>query len=142
MARRSEARLNILISEENDMKNAKILILAIAATAALPLSAAEKKFVATDDSIETKICIAAAKNNLRQYKRTVDSLSHRKSIQRKVANKLLCNDENVYGFAKRYQADKVAGYLSRYVKHEVTVKRELSDRIQKSESEIISVSAD
>ena len=125
----------ILLKKESDMKNVKTLLIAIAATTALPLSAAQYVFVAGNDSLETKVCIAAAENDLGKYKKATRALSLNKSIHKTVANDLSCNDQSLVGFARRYNADKTAKFVGRYTKHDVIIKREISDANSSAKSD-------
>lgn len=109
------------------MKNIKTLLVAIAAAAALPLSAANYVFIAGNDTTETKLCIAAAEDNLKRYKKTARALSMKKSIHRTLAEKLDCNDQSVLAFAQEYDAHSTAGFISRYSKEQVIIKREVSE---------------
>jgi hypothetical protein len=110
------------------MKNLKSITLAIVATVALPLSATQYVFVPGDNSLGTKICIAAAENNLPKYKRQVRLTSVKKVPDyRIIANTLTCNDQNLARFAMQYQANKTAAFINRYSEHEVIIRREVSD---------------
>lgn len=109
------------------MKNLKPFLLASLAVAVLPLSAAQYVFVPGNDRLETKVCIAAAENNLSKYKSRVRLLSNQKKPQyRVVARKLTCNDQNLASFARQYNADETASFISRYSNHEVIIRREIS----------------
>ncbi len=109
------------------MKNLKTLLLAIAATTALPLSAAQYVFVPGNTSVETKICIAAAEDNLSKYKSMHRLLSSKRSVYSIVANQLKCNDENVASFAKHYDANRTANFINRFTDPSVIIRREISD---------------
>lgn len=109
------------------MKNLKTMMLATVATLAFPLSAAQYVFVAGNDSLETKVCIAAAENNLTKYKKKVSLLSTKRTpTYRLIANTLRCNDKNVANFASHYGANKTAAFIGRYTDHEVIIRREIS----------------
>ncbi len=109
------------------MKKTKILLLAVVAAAALPLSAAQYVFIPGNSSIETRLCIAAAENNLGKYKRTARLLSSRKTVHQMVAKKLSCNEQSIGSFAQLYDADRTAAFIGKYSKHEVIIRREISD---------------
>ncbi len=110
------------------MKNLKTLMLTIVATTALPLSAAQYVFIPGDNSHGTKICIAAAENNLPKYKRKVNLATvSRIPEYRTIANTLRCNDQSLASFAMQYEANKTAAFINRYSQHEVIIRRELSD---------------
>jgi len=117
------------------MKSLKTLLFAVVAIVALPVSAAQYVFVPGNDSLETKICIAAAENNLMRYKHKVRLLSTKKTpTYRVVANTLRCNDTSLAKFALKYDADKTAAFIGRYVDHEVIIRREISAASESSES--------
>ena len=117
------------------MKNLKTLLLATAATVALPLSAAQYVFVPGNDRLETKICIAVAENNLIKYKHKVRLLStKRRPDYDVVANTLQCNDQSLASFALKYEADRTAAFISRSLEHEVIIRREISEAKESSKS--------
>lgn len=117
------------------MKNLKKLLLATAATVALPLSAAQYVFVPGNGSLETKICIAAAENNLAKYKHKVRLLSTQKApTYRVVANNLRCNEKSLAKFAMTYDAEKTAAFINRFADHEVIIRREISATSESSKS--------
>jgi len=116
------------------MNNVKTLLLAACVTTALPLSAAQYVFVAGNDSMETKLCIAAAENNLKKYKKTARAFSLNKSVHQVVANKLSCNDQNLASFAWKYGAADTAGFIGRYTESGVIIRREISDASKSTNS--------
>jgi len=110
------------------MKKLNTLLVGFVAAAVLPLSAAQYEFEAGDSSLETKICVAAAGNNLSQYKNAVDNLSSRHSIHRIVANKLTCNKMPIASFARMYDADNTVNFLAKYSDHNIIIRREVSSK--------------
>ncbi len=119
------------------MKKIKYLLLSAIAASALPLSAAQYVFVPGNDRIETQICIAAAENNLSKFKNKAQALSRNAGIYRKVANNLTCNDKSLADFAFQYDANKTVKFLDRYSKHNVKIRREISEnkkRFKENES--------
>lgn len=109
------------------MKNTYKLALATLVFTAVPASAAQYVFVSGNNSAETKICIAAAKGNVHRYKISAKSLSNRANVQQLIANKLTCNEQHIAEFARQYGAVKTANYISRYAKHGIIIKREISE---------------
>lgn len=116
-------------------KNLKLISLPLlfASSAACSIASAHENvsFDPGDKSYETKICIAAAENNLLKYKRAIDSLSPRKNravLNRVVAEKLKCNGMSVGEFALTNRADKTAQYIAYYT-NDVELKR-LASRIE------------
>ena len=116
------------------MRNIKKLLAGITLLAALPLGATNYVFVAGNDNLDTKLCIAASQDNLSKYKRVARTLSpnrleHRMlshKIHKDLAANLQCNNQSVLAFARQYQADKSAKFLSGYSEHEVLINREVS----------------
>ena len=108
------------------MKNTTKSIVGLAALIVLPATAGQVEFSAADDRTETKICVAAAANNLYQYKQKVESLSHRKNIHSIVANKLSCNGQPILKFAAAYNADDTAEFISKYSNYKITIEREVA----------------
>jgi|GEM_PF-654626 len=75
------------------------------------------KFIAADDSRETKLCVLAGSNEVRKLKKQVRNFprfNRRIPNTRFIANKVKCNDMFMTSFASRYNADNVANYLDRY----------------------------
>ncbi|MBV1911670.1 MAG: DUF3718 domain-containing protein [Kangiellaceae bacterium] len=109
------------------MKKVTYLLLSTLAAATLPLSAAQYVFIAGDDSVETRLCIAAAENKVMKFKNTARLVSSSKSINRKIARKLKCNDQTIADFAYQYDAYRTVKYLDRYLDHDVQIRREISE---------------
>ncbi|TWX71365.1 DUF3718 domain-containing protein [Colwellia sp. C1TZA3] len=83
----------------------------------LVTNAASYKFVAKNNSIKTKICIAVAEDNkpaLKSGIRTKGSAVSTSVLSRIVANSLTCNDLLVTAFAIKYNALETYRYLNRY----------------------------
>lgn len=93
---------------------------ALAATLALPATAANNehtrgqyKFVGTDNTLETKLCLTAVSDQVRQFKRQIADTGLRRS---RIAKGLKCNDVNVTVFAYQYGANTTGDFLNRYNK--------------------------
>ena len=81
------------------------------------------KFVAKDNSAETKLCVLAGSNEQKQLKRKINryaahgnyftGASYRATV-RFVANNIKCNNMVIGSFARRYNADDVASYLDKF----------------------------
>lgn len=82
------------------------------------VQAGDFKFVAGNDSIYTKFCVAAANNNLMQYNMRVNNSG---LSDRHVAQATLCNGENIANFAAKYNAQRTAKHINRYRKGNVTI---------------------
>jgi hypothetical protein len=109
------------------MKKFKYLLLATIAASALPISAAQYKFIPANDRVETKICIAAAENNLAKFKSQAMALSRNVGVYRTIAKKLTCNDKTIADFAYQYDANKTLKFLDRFSQHSVDIRREISE---------------
>ncbi len=109
------------------MNKIKTLLIASLALSALPLSAAQYKFVPANNTIETHLCIAAAENNLSKFKNKAMALSRSAGVYRVITRKLTCNDKSIADFAFTYDANKTVEFLDRFRKHDVQVRREISE---------------
>jgi len=75
------------------------------------------KFIAADDSRETKLCILAGSNEIRNLKQKVRNFPRFARLipnARFIANEVKCNDMFMESFASKYNADDVANYLDKY----------------------------
>ena len=74
------------------------------------------KFIAADDSRETKLCVLAGSNEVKKLKKQARNFPRFNRVipnTRFIANKVKCNDMFMTSFASRYNADNVANYLDR-----------------------------
>jgi len=109
------------------MNKVKILLLTSIAAIVLPSTAAQYVFVAGNNSLETRACIAAAENKLLKFKRTAKLVAPRGNSFRKVVNLLKCNDKSLADFTYQYDADKTLKFIDRFSKHDVLIRREVSE---------------
>ncbi|MDH5433006.1 MAG: DUF3718 domain-containing protein [Gammaproteobacteria bacterium] len=113
------------------MKYFKYLFLAILTSATTYISADTYEFVAYDDSMETKICVAAVKDDVKRYSRLVDNfpLQTRFTSQNHViiSNKLKCNNQNIFKFSQNFGAKNTTAFMSKYIKKSVIIKRDLTE---------------
>jgi len=93
------------------MKTFNLISVIVAAGFTLSSNAANYQFEGVDNSIETKICIAAVTNDKKSLKRKIRISGIR---VRSIARGLMCNDQIVANFAYKYNALKTSGYLDRY----------------------------
>lgn len=106
--------------------------------------AVQYKFVATDNSIYTKMCVLAGNNDQKALKKML--IRHRDSV-RSIANSLFCNDMYLANFAQNYNANLTFDYLKKHTfKHNldkastITIKDIVVSAIEEeSEEEIILV---
>lgn len=101
-----------------NMTKAKLLLVAVALSTATIASAGNKQsYVAQDNSIESKICVAAASASKMRMNNAVKSISPAKHMSAKyelVANKLSCNGINIADFAAKAGNIDVANKLKSY----------------------------
>ena len=95
----------------NIMKTLKLISAIIAMGFTVSSNANNYQFVAADNSIETKICVAAVTNNKQALKRKIRMSGIR---VRSIARSLMCNDQIVANFAYMYNASETFAYLDRY----------------------------
>ena len=111
------------------MKFVKFGLLSVAAALSFSANAGDFLFKAGDQTTETKICIAAAENNLKQYRDTVKKLSVQTPMRVKnniaVANGLKCNQDDIAVFARKYGANDTAAHISRYLTRNVSIRRDV-----------------
>lgn len=100
-----------------------IIVLGLFVTSALS-SAHAATYVAADDSIESKLCVAAATKSkialLAQSKHLKPATLGYRNL-RFMANNLYCNGVNIAEFAQRAGNDRVALQLNRYRKKTVQI---------------------
>ena len=100
------------------MKITKFILLPIAAVLSLSANATPHKFVPTNNDLTTELCVAAASNNLSRYKFIA---KHSRLKRSYIADQVSCNNQNIVEFAIHHNALKVAAYINKYKKHQVTI---------------------
>ncbi|OUS32244.1 hypothetical protein A9Q98_01575 [Thalassotalea sp. 42_200_T64] len=93
------------------MKPIKLLLISAAILMMNSAYAVQYKFVATDKSIYTKMCVLAGNNEQQALKRIIRR--HQDSV-RLLANSTLCNDMSLANFARNYDANMTFDYLKKY----------------------------
>jgi hypothetical protein len=107
---------------------------------ALPSHATNYKFVALDNSSETKLCIAAGSNDTKSMRKT---MRHNKEHIRQVANTVECNNMAIAHFAYRYDADKTFKVLDRASSRKIrkntphVIIRDLSAKVRHDDKPVI-----
>ena len=122
---RLSANTKILELIMNISKTKLLLIAVILTSANIAAAGTNKAYVAQNDSIETKICVAAATGSKMQMNRVVNQLSSSKLINTKyelVANELSCNGVNVAEFAAQAGNYDVSKKLMSYRTKNVKVR--------------------
>jgi len=77
--------------------------------------AVQYKFVATDDSISTKICVLAGNDNKSMLRKTLKDTSRNNTGNfGRLVNKIHCNDILLANFAHKYDAKTAFNFLKRY----------------------------
>lgn len=109
-----------------NISKTKLLLIAVSLTSAnIAAAGTNKAYVAQNDSIETKICVAAATGSKMHMNRVVNQLSSSKLINTKyelVANELSCNGVNVAEFAAQAGNYDVSKKLMSYRTKNVKVR--------------------
>ena len=105
--------------------------------------ATELRLMAGDDSVITKICMAAANDSVRKVKLNLRKLTGGSAISvRPFINSIRCNDQYIGIFAKTLNAKNTFAYLDRYTnkknrnrKAQVTIKKvAIKDGINKGKT--------
>ena len=92
-----------------------IISLIAAATVSFQAQAAEYDFIAEDNSATTRLCIAAATDDVAEVRKQVRNLRTAPHIQYKtVVNSVRCNGEVAASFAHTYGAMETFSYLFKY----------------------------
>jgi hypothetical protein len=101
-----------------NMIKTKLLLVALALTTAnLATAGNSESYVTQDESIESKICVAAATASKLHMNRVVKQIAPTKSMHSKyemVANELSCNGMNIADFAAQAGNIKMANKLKSY----------------------------
>lgn len=95
----------------------KRIIVSLIATAAVSFQAqaAEYQFIAEDRSASTRLCVAAAQDDVTEVRRQVRKLRTAPHIQYKtVINAVRCNGQVAAHFAQTYGATDTFSYLFKY----------------------------
>ena len=90
------------------MKTFMSMMVGIFAVSTMSVQAAQYKFVATDDSFETQLCVAVTHNDVAKLTELLKSRGER---LRSVQNLVRCNQMPIADFALEYGFSKVAQYL-------------------------------
>lgn len=98
------------------MKILTLIFAVIFVLVALNAKATEYKFIATDSSPETKMCVLAGSNNKLGLKRAIRFGVRGSAINTKrfTINNITCNDMVMAHFAHKYDAFDTFKYLNRF----------------------------
>ena len=88
----------------------KLMSLIILVFLAFSVNATQYKFVGTDNSFATKVCVFAGTDNKLKLKR---AKQYSFDSSRAIANSVRCNDMSIGGFAKKYHAMNTFKYLNK-----------------------------
>ncbi|MET1257198.1 hypothetical protein [Aliikangiella maris] len=89
----------------------------------------ELRFVASDNKLETKICVYAANNQMSHYRRAVKdfmSVPFERNVQRIIVNKLKCNGKSIVNFSKDFLAMDTVNYMRQFSDNNTHTKQELA----------------
>lgn len=115
------------------MKPSQLSYIIFASTLALSSvsvnsQAQEYKFVATDNSMSTKMCIDAATNNKRALKHKMSQAGKQHSINYRTFTRIVkCNDQHIALFALTYGADNTFNFLNSHSKDKIDVNVGITD---------------
>jgi hypothetical protein len=115
-------------------------------------AAANYQFVGADNTIGTKICLAAVTNDMNELRLNImRSSAGTRGVHtgaRKVARTLMCNDQIVANFAYQYEASETFEYLDRYTpkkyknkRPEVTIKDIVAKNGQQGETIVVLIAS-
>jgi hypothetical protein len=101
------------------MKLIKLLIITASIFMMNKTYAVQYKFVAMDNSIDTKICVLAGSNEVKALKKVLIRLSRVSAGgvlrgKRYIVNGIHCNEQILANFSKKYQANLTYSYLKKY----------------------------
>jgi len=99
------------------MKPIKLLLVTAAILIINSAYAVQYKFIAIDNSKETKMCVLAGNNEKKALKKAFkhhSAWSTYRDSGKSLANSVLCNDLHMANFAKKYNAMTTFDYLKKY----------------------------
>ncbi|TQV72090.1 DUF3718 domain-containing protein [Aliikangiella marina] len=127
------------------MKLLKLSVLAVGLAGTSVAMAGSQQFIAGDKTKETAMCIAAASNNVQDYKSLVENYRTTSLVKVRdhqlFANKLTCNDVNIAKFARQYGAEKSAKFISKYLDQNILIRQDIANTQPINTSKTIVVSA-
>jgi hypothetical protein len=90
------------------MKTLMSVMLGVFAVSAMSAQAEQYKFVGTDESFETKLCVAVTSNQVATLQSMLQVKGERLSV---IRNSVRCNQLPIAEFAEQYGFIQVARYL-------------------------------
>jgi len=99
------------------MKPIKLLLVTAAILMINSAYAVQYKFIAIDNSKETKMCVLAGNNETKALKKVFKhhgAWSGYRDSEKNLANSVLCNNLHMANFAKKYNANMTFDYLKKY----------------------------
>ena len=101
------------------MKPIKLLLVIVAIFVINNAYAVQYKFIAKDNSKDTKICVLAGNNEIKPLKKALKynkvSSSYSES-EKSLVNRVFCNNLHIANFAKKYNANETFDYLKKYTR--------------------------
>jgi hypothetical protein len=90
------------------MKTLMSVMLGVFAVSAMSAQAEQYKFVGTDQSFETKLCVAVTQDDVKELKMLLQAKGERLHVVRSAVR---CNEMPIADFAEQYGFIQVARYL-------------------------------
>ncbi|NMP17075.1 MULTISPECIES: DUF3718 domain-containing protein [unclassified Thalassotalea] len=105
-------------------------------------AAEQAEFVGTDNSPETKLCLAAAKNDKAALRHQIRQINNWRGIRPSyVIDNIACNDMDMPSFAYQYGADKTFDYLNRVSRKPIDTQVQIEDLAKLSGTIYVSASS-
>ncbi|PKG82897.1 hypothetical protein CXF85_12255 [Colwellia sp. 75C3] len=93
------------------IKKFSILIAVALSIACVNVNAQQYRFVANDNTLETKVCVLVGSNNLSKLKNIIWRFDINK---KRLANVYLCNDLGLAKFAHKYNASETFKFINHF----------------------------
>ncbi len=113
------------------------IISAVAMLSLAGLASANTKYFASDDSVESEICVAAATGNKQKMDAKLEASFSNQKLSKKydlIANNLTCNDTPIVEFALEAGNYELASKLSKHADNNITI-HDIARRIEKSQTD-------
>lgn len=102
------------------MNMLKAILTLLAILLAFNVSATKYKFVGTNNSLDTRICVSAGNNNLYKLKKLIRVSREGAPM---IANTLLCNNLIIAHFSHKYGADETFKFLNRRTENKDKIRK-------------------
>lgn len=101
------------------MKPIKLLLVTAAIFLINNAYAIQYKFIAQDNSKDTKLCVLAGNNDIKPLKKALKyhkTWSSYRESKKGLVNRVFCNNLHIANFAKKYDANETFDYLKKYTR--------------------------